>query len=272
MSGQYNSHSNSQPPVAWRYGGNQMKRWRTKANVSREELAEAANYSPDTIKSMEQGVRMPTPRALDVADQLCGAEGLLSSAKEYLQREKFPARAQDFMEREREAISLWWYEVALIPGLLQTEGYARRLIGSHWPPVDEETVEERIAARMERQEILTRKPPVACSFVVFEAALRVPQVDAAQLLWLVGAGRLNGVSIQVLPFARANSAALMGSMVLLETRDRERFAYSTGQSASQLTADPEIISSHAERLSMIRMEALSSSESAEFLEHMAGEL
>lgn len=59
MPGQCNSHS--QPPVAWRYSGNQMKRWRTKANVSREELAAAANYSPDTIKSMEQGVRMPTP-------------------------------------------------------------------------------------------------------------------------------------------------------------------------------------------------------------------
>lgn len=84
VSAQYNSPS----PVAWRYGGNQMKRWRTKANVSREELAEAANYSPDTIKSMEQGVRMPTPRVLDVADELCGAQGLLSAAKEYLQRER----------------------------------------------------------------------------------------------------------------------------------------------------------------------------------------
>jgi DNA-binding transcriptional regulator YiaG len=57
VSAQYNS--NSQPPVAWRYSGNQMKRWRMKANISREELAAAANYSLDTIKSMEQGVRMP---------------------------------------------------------------------------------------------------------------------------------------------------------------------------------------------------------------------
>ncbi|WP_425540936.1 helix-turn-helix domain-containing protein [Streptomyces coeruleorubidus] len=58
VSAQYNS--NSQPPVAWRYSGNQMKRWRMKANISREELA-AANYSLDTIKSMEQGVRMHVP-------------------------------------------------------------------------------------------------------------------------------------------------------------------------------------------------------------------
>jgi hypothetical protein len=43
---------------------------------------------------------------LDVCDDMCGAEGMLSAAKEYLLKEKFPARAQDFMEREKEAISL----------------------------------------------------------------------------------------------------------------------------------------------------------------------
>nr|WP_307841029.1 helix-turn-helix transcriptional regulator [Streptomyces sp. GESEQ-4] len=267
MSGQYNS--NSQPPVAWRYSGNQMKRWRTKANVSREELAAASNYSPDTIKSMEQGVRMPTPRALDVADELCRAEGLLSAAKEYLRREKFPARAQDFMEREREAISHLSYEVTLIPGLLQTKQYARQLIENRVPPLDEETVEERIAARMERQAILTdRKPPVALSFVLHEAALRSPQVDAEQLHRLLEVSRLRNVTLQVLPFERAIPAALMGPMVLLETRDHERLAFTEGPFASELSAGPEVVSRVTERLSLIRAQALSPAESARFIERM----
>ncbi|MEV8397076.1 helix-turn-helix domain-containing protein [Streptomyces niveus] len=76
--------------------------------MSREELAAATNYSSATIKSMEQGVRMPTPRLLDQADVLFEANGKLSAAKNYLRREKFPARAQDFMDREAEVISLWW--------------------------------------------------------------------------------------------------------------------------------------------------------------------
>jgi transcriptional regulator with XRE-family HTH domain len=270
VSGQYNSHS--QPPVAWRYSGNQMKRWRTKANVSREELAAAANYSPDTIKSMEQGVRMPTPRVLDTADELCRAEGLLSAAKEYLQREKFPARAQDFMEREREAISLWWYEVSLVPGLLQTKEYARALIDNRIPPLDEETVEERIAARMERQAILTeRKPPVGLSFVLYEAVLRSPQVDAHQLRHLLEASRLRNVVVQVLPFERAIPAALMGPMVLLETRDHERFAFTESPLASELSADPGAASRVTERLSMIRTQALSPDESARFIERMVNQ-
>jgi transcriptional regulator with XRE-family HTH domain len=267
VSGQYNS--NSQAPVAWRYCGNQVKRWRTKANVSREDLAAASNYSPDTIKSMEQGARMPTPRVLDVADELCHAEGLLSAAKDYLQRERFPAGAVDFMQREKEAISLWWYEVTYIPGLLQTKRYAAALIESHVPLLDEETVQERIVARMERQAILTgRKPPVALSFVLYEAALRGPQVDAEQLERLLEVTRLNNAVVQVLPFERAIAPALMGPMVLLETRDYERYAFTEGALSSSLSADPEVVSRANEMLSMIRAQALSPDESACFIERM----
>ncbi|MER7963673.1 MULTISPECIES: helix-turn-helix domain-containing protein [Streptomyces] len=246
-----------------------MKRWRTRANVTREQLAEAANYSPDTIKSMEQGVRMPTPRVLDVADELCRADGLLSAAKDYLSREKFPARAQEFMEREKEAISFWSYEVTYIPGLLQTEGYAAALIENHVPPLDEETATGRVAARMERQKILTAcKPLVALSFTIYEAALRSPQVDADQLRRLLEVARLRNVVLQVLPFDLAVPVALMGPMVLLETRDHERFAFAEGPLVSELSADPGVVSRASERLSMIRTQALSPAESARFIERM----
>ncbi|WP_437064932.1 helix-turn-helix domain-containing protein [Streptomyces sp. enrichment culture] len=253
----------------WRFTGNQLKRWRTKANISREQLAVAANYSPDTIKAMEQGVRMPTARVLDVADELCGAEGMLSAVKDYLRREKFPPRAQEFMEREREAVSHWSYESTLVPGLLQTPGYARALIENRYPPLDEETVESRIAARMERQAILTeRNPPVGLSFVLYEAVLRGPQVDGEQLRRLLDAARLRNVELQVLPFERAVTSALMGPMVLLETRDHERFAFTEGPFASELSTAPDVVSRVAGRLSMIRAQALSPAESTLFIERM----
>ncbi|MEG3628549.1 helix-turn-helix domain-containing protein [Streptomyces poriticola] len=247
-----------------------MKRWRTKANVSREQLAEAANYSPDTIKSMEQGVRMPTPRVLDVADELCRAEGLLSAAKDYLQREKFPKCALDFMEREREAISYWSYEAGLIPGLLQAKGYMQALIEGYVPPLDEGTVEERIAGRVERQAILTdRKPPVAFAFTVYEAALRSPLVDDEQLRCLLKAAELRNVVLQVLPFERSIPIAVMGPLVLMETSDHERFAYTECQFISDLSAEPTVVRRVTERLSMIRAQALSPAESVRFIERMA---
>ncbi|MCT7351261.1 helix-turn-helix transcriptional regulator [Streptomyces sp. 15-116A] len=253
----------------WRFCGNQLKRWRTKANVSREQLAAASNYSPDTIKAMEQGVRMATPRVLDVADELCRAEGMLSAAKDYLSREKFPPRAREFMEREREAVGHWSYESTLIPGLLQTKAYARALIENRYPPLDDETVEARIAARLERQAILTdRTPPVAFSFILYEATLSTPFVDDEQRRRLLEVAGLRNVTLQVLPFDRAIAAALMGAMVLLDTRDHERLAFAEGPFASELSADPEVVSRVAGRLSMIRAQALSPEESARFIERM----
>ncbi|WP_308401245.1 helix-turn-helix transcriptional regulator [Streptomyces sp. AC512_CC834] len=259
----------SQSPVMWRFSGNQMKRWRTKANISREQLAAAANYSPDTIKAMEQGARMPTPQVLDAADELCRAEGLLSAAKDYLSREKYPARAQEFMEREKEAISRWSYEATLVSGLLQTETYARTLIENRYPPLDEEVVEQRIDARLERQTIFARrKPPVGLSFVLYEAVLRSPLVDAEQLRRLLEVSRLRNVALQVLPFECGVPAALLGPMVLLETRAHERFAFTEGPFASELSADPGVVSRVTERLSMIRTQALSPAESTRFIERM----
>ncbi|MEU9452996.1 DUF397 domain-containing protein [Streptomyces sp. NPDC048277] len=194
-------------------------------------------------------MRRPTSRVLDVADELCDAQGMLSAAKQFLDRERYSAWAQDYIEREREATSIWWYEVSLVPGLLQTQGYARALIDNRILPLDEETVEERIVARMDRRAVLTeRKPPVGLSFVLYEAALRSPLVDGEQLRRLLEVARLRNVVVQGLPFERAFSNALMGPMMLLETRDHERFAFTEGPFASQLSSDPGVVSRVTERL------------------------
>ncbi|OEU95773.1 helix-turn-helix domain-containing protein [Streptomyces oceani] len=267
---------NGQPPVAWRYCGNQLKLWRTGAGVTREQLGEAARYSPDTVKSMEQGARMPTPQLLDAADDLLCAGGKLRAATQYLRREKFPARSQDFMAYEAAAVSLWSYEVSLVPGLLQTRAYAERLIGGHSPPLDDMTVEERVNARLERQSILGQRPPTAFSFVIYEAVLRCPlggtAVYKGQLAHLLEMSARRNVSIQVLPFERAVPAALSGPMVLLESRDFERPAFVEGQSMSQLISDPEKVNTLTQRHGMIRMQALSAEESERFIKRMVDEL
>ncbi|MBB4885696.1 transcriptional regulator with XRE-family HTH domain [Streptomyces netropsis] len=158
--------------MAWRYCGNQIKLWRTQAGISREELGKEAGYEYESVKSMEQGRRKPQLRLLEVADQMCGARGLLLAARDDLKPDKFPVRTQEFMTAEAEAIALHWYETVLIPGLLQTEEYARELISNRCPPVDDETVEERVAGRLERQLKLRPSPTTLFNFVLYEAALR----------------------------------------------------------------------------------------------------
>ncbi|MDF2257934.1 helix-turn-helix domain-containing protein [Streptantibioticus ferralitis] len=262
--------------MAWRYCGNQVKLWRIRAGVSRESLGETAGYEYESVKSMEQGRRRPSLRLLEVADEMCGAQGLLLAAREYLKPERFPARTLAFMQLESEAIAFYSFEPLLIPGLLQTEEYARELMSDSCPPLDDETLAERVAARMQRQEKLRDKPKMAFGFVIYEAALRTlvggPEVMRRQLNRLLEVGELRNVSIQVLPVGRGAYAGLSGSLVLLETVEHDRYALVEGQETSMLHADPERISALAQRHGMIRMQALSAEESARFIEKAAEEL
>ncbi|HZG05687.1 MAG TPA: helix-turn-helix transcriptional regulator [Streptomyces sp.] len=265
-----------QAPATWRYCGNQIKLWRTRAGVSREELGREAGYEYESVKSMEQGRRKPTLRLLEVADEMCGARGLLVAAQEYLRPEKFQSYAQEFMEVESRAITLHWYETLLVPGLLQTEGYARALLNSHCPPLDDETIEERVLARLARQETLVKKPTVMFSFVIYEAALRTSaggsEVMREQMRHLLQAGALRNVSVQILPADRGAHTGLNGPMVLLETDEHEYYAYAEGQETGALYSAPEKVSVFTQRHGVIRMQALSAEESAQFIKEMAEEL
>ncbi|WHM41249.1 helix-turn-helix transcriptional regulator [Streptomyces sp. BPTC-684] len=262
--------------LAWCYCGDQVKLWRESAGVSREELCKATGYQYEYVKSMENGRRKPTLRLLQVADELCDAKGKLLAAHSYLKPEPFPARSQEYMQEEAEAIAVHSYQPVLIPGLLQTEEYARTLISESCPPLDDETVEERVNARLRRQDALRARPSVMFGFIMYEAALRTmvggPQCMGRQLHHVLEAAALRNVSVQVLPMGRCSGLALSGSVVLLESPDHEHYAFAEGQTTSALYADPNKVSELTQRHGMIRMHALSVEESAEFISKVAEEL
>ncbi|WP_327661950.1 MULTISPECIES: helix-turn-helix domain-containing protein [unclassified Streptomyces] len=261
---------------AWRYCGSQIKLWRTEAGVAREALADEAGYGLEYVKSMENGRRKPTLRLLQVADQLCGAGGKIVAAQEFLKPEAHPERSQEFLALEKDAIAFSSYEPLLIPGLLQTPDYAHALISDSCPPLDDETVEERVAGRLKRQKALNERKVVAFSFVLYEAALRTVvgsrEVMKGQFQQLADCGELRNVTVQVLPYGRAYGAALNGAIALLETVDHERYAYVEGPETSVLYADGDKASALTTAHGMIRMHALSPEESAEFIRKVAEEL
>ncbi|WP_329118432.1 helix-turn-helix domain-containing protein [Streptomyces sp. NBC_01465] len=258
---------------AWRYCGNQCKLWRERAGVSRAELGAEAGYEYDTVRSMEVGRRRPTLRLLETADRLCGAKGLLVAAHQFLKPEKFLSYSQDFIRYESEAIVLNAYQPLLVPGLLQTRATARGLLNAHWPPLDDETIEVRLEARLDRQSLL-RKQTRSCSFVIGEAALRhaVGSVDEhrCQLLHLLEVGERRNVTIQVMPFGGAHPG-LNGPFVLLETPEHEQLAYEEGQRMGVLYSDPDEVSVVAQRHAMILRRALGPEESARFIGKLAEE-
>lgn len=158
--------------------GRQIKVARERAGLSQRELGDRIGYGEETISSVERARRTPQPELLVVVDQLLDCGGLLASAAEDVERAKTRRRVRhpewfrNYARLEAEAVGLHDYSSLAIPGLLQTEAHAHVVFGTRQPLLDEATVEQRVAARLDRQQIFDRWPPPFTTFTIEESVGR----------------------------------------------------------------------------------------------------
>ncbi|GAB3109986.1 helix-turn-helix transcriptional regulator [Streptomyces calidiresistens] len=255
--------------------GRQLKLMRTRAGLERPEFGKLVGYAPQSIASFEQGRRIPPPRFIEQADEVLNAGGVLVALKEEVGRAQYPAFFRDMAKLEAEAVSLHVYAALAVPGLLQTEAYARAVFTTRRPLLDGDTVEQRIAARLARQKIFSRKPMPTLSFVIEESVLRRPVGGRAtwrdQLEQLLSHGRLRNVELQVMPNERAEHCGLAGPFTLVETGDGRRMSYVEIQQTSRLYTDRPAVRESEEQYGILRAQALTPSESLAFVEGLLGE-
>lgn len=201
--------------------------------------------------------------------------GELAVLQPEVDRAKLPLFFQDFAGIEAECVSRFAYDPLLIPGLLQTPDCARALLLAHCPRLDAETVEQRIEARLHRQQLLTRTPTVETSFIVGEAALINPLGESnmmkAQLQHLLEVGNLVNVELQVMPIRRGVHTGLNGAFVLVETREHRHVGYIEAQQVGMVISEPAKVSALGLRYGKLRSQALNVDESARLIERLAGE-
>lgn len=257
--------------TSWQLVGAQLRHFRKLAGLTQAALAEQAGVGEDTIASIEQGRRA---LQLDLAiqlDELLDTRGVLRVAVEKIPRkERYQALVKDFVQYEQESLSLLWYEPQLVPGLLQTEEYARFVFGCNYPPIEEEEIEKRVTDRLDRQKILERKPRPILHFILEESILHAelgdPGMMREQLLHLRRCMDLPFVSIQIMPRNTRRHAALAGPLVLLETPDHDQLAYISGQLRAELYDEPADVSALMQRYGMLRSQALTVEESTRLLD------
>ncbi|MFJ3768307.1 helix-turn-helix domain-containing protein [Streptomyces sp. NPDC090082] len=256
--------------------GQSLKTLRVRAKMEREELGKRLGYSASTIASFEQGRRIPPPRAIDRSDEVLDAGGLLTVWKEQLERAQYPAFFQGMAQLEKRAVELLAYDTLVVNGLLQTEEYMRALVGNHCPPVDPETIEQRVTARLARQDIFDRRPAPLLSFVMCESVLRRKVggggVLRGQLENLLLVGQRRNVEIQIMPLVSEDNAGLEGPFTFITRDDGKRFVYAEVQGTSALETDPRQAVLAAARYGIIRSQALTPRESLAFIEKLLGEL
>ncbi|AWL39094.1 MULTISPECIES: helix-turn-helix transcriptional regulator [unclassified Streptomyces] len=250
--------------------------FRVAAGLTQAQLAERATVQMETIASIEQGRRTLLPDLARRLDELLATKGALETAVDNMPEvDLIPAWAERYMDLEREALALSWYDSQVIPGLLQTEAYARAVLRNRVPAFSEDEVNEQAAARLERQDILHRKHPPTISLVVWEAALLLellpPESRAEQLRHLHSCAQLPGVCLQILRLNSKGHAGLDGPFTLLETPDHQQVAYSETQRGSQLVSDPNEVSILAQKYAMLRAQACSPEETLGLLDRLLGE-
>jgi transcriptional regulator with XRE-family HTH domain len=228
----------SGPTVVRMLLGAQLCRLRQASGLTREDAGRAIRASYAKIRRLELGSVGCKER--DVADLLTlygvtgepGREALLALARQanaqgwwHQYGDILPSWFELYLGLEQAASLVRSYEVQFVPGLLQTEGYARAVVELGLPGGTAEEVERRVGLRMARQALLTRPDAPHLWVVVDEAALRRPvggtQVMRRQLEHLVAATALANVTLQVAPFHCGGHAAAGGPFSILRFGEPE---------------------------------------------------
>lgn len=266
------------PSDSLRTFGAVVQALREHAGLSRVEFAALVRFSKHTVESVELGRRMPDESFVERAEEALGNTGALRKAAGHLTRGEAGLAAwfRRWARLEKVAVSLCTYECRLVPGLLQSEGYARAVFEGTIPVITDEELETLLAVRMERQRMLYARPTVPFSFIVEEHVFRrkfgnVEQMRA-MLDHVLEHSAPRNVTLQIVPLEAGLHACLDGPVQLLETPERRRLAYSEGQQNGRLIADPKEVSLLYQRYDKLRSQALNPDDSRGLLERLRGEL
>jgi transcriptional regulator with XRE-family HTH domain len=210
----------------------ELLRRREAAGLTREEAARQLEWSTSTIFRIETGRSRPQPGNVRVLLELYGVtgperDGLIRLAREARQpgwwhsfRDVLPNPYEVFIGLEAGAASIRNFEPVVVPGLLQTEEYARQMSRGGPRELDREDIERRVQVRIERQRILTREDRPRLWAVIDEAVIRRvaggPDVMAEQLRHLIECAEQGKTTLQVVPFSAGAHAGTTGPFIILD--------------------------------------------------------
>ncbi|WP_306313954.1 helix-turn-helix domain-containing protein [Streptomyces hydrogenans] len=266
------------PSDSLRTFGAVVQALREHAGLSRAEFAELVRFSKHTVESVEQGRRMPDEAFVDRGDAALGNTGALRRSAPFLSRAEAGLAVwfRRWARLEKVAVSLCTYECRLVPGLLQSEAYARAVFEGTIPLLTDRKLEVQLTARQKRQLMLRERSTVPFSFIVEEHVFRRRFGGTEDMRELLGhvleISALRNVTLQIVPMEAGLHACLDGTVRLLETPEGRRYGYSEGQQNGRLITDPKEVRLLHQRYDTLRSQALNPKESRGLLERLRGEL
>jgi transcriptional regulator with XRE-family HTH domain len=256
-----------------------LRYYRTRAGMTTEALGQRIHMSGSLIRKIEDGSRTPSAALAEACEHVPELEcnGALTRLhallSEHLRAGGYPVWFADWPRREALARRLRSFELAVVPGLLQTEAYARAVLATG-VGVSDGDLDVAVAARMERQQILNRDDPPDLWVIVDEAVLRRPVGGSAvmreQLEYLAGAARRPNVVIQVIPAATGAHQGLNGGAFAVADFDGSpSVAYMDSALSGTIVEDAEEVDELALTWDTLGIEALPRVASLSLIEEVA---
>lgn len=243
----------------------ELRRARQAAHLSQDQLGRTVNYSGSYVAQIETGRKPPKPDFAKRTDDALGTGGLLKRIlDDLLLKDPTPEWLKPWLLIEQAATALRAFNPLVVYGLLQTEDYARELLRSE----DEELTESRVAARMERQQLLHRDKPPSVVALLDEAVLRrkvgTPDIMYRQLIHLTTVC----AKVQVVPLDAATLRGLDGAFEVADYEGRG-VAYFDTPDHGVVIDSPDLNSRLKERWELLRAEALPHRQSRDLILEVA---
>ncbi|TDC24653.1 helix-turn-helix domain-containing protein [Streptomyces sp. 8K308] len=252
----------------------ELRQLREESGMSLGDLSEVTRYDRSYLSKLERGERLGDLETAKRLDEVYGTRRSLQNLWLLAKDDAYLGRYQRYMALENAARVLQVYVPQTIPGLLQTEEYAREQLWSMPYRADEEDAfEEQLVLRLDRQRILRREESAPHLRVVLdEAAFSRPLKDREawkrQLQRLLDDAELPNVTLQVLPYATGLHGLVGGSLTILWLPDGTCAAYSEGSSSGEMIEEPEEVEQYRLAYDEVSALALSPRDSLEFIRNL----
>ncbi|WP_214413113.1 helix-turn-helix domain-containing protein [Sphaerisporangium fuscum] len=247
----------------------ELQRLRQAAKLTQRQLGARLKYSDSMVNMVEQAKRPPSEDFAKLCDQVFGLDGVMTRLYLGIVRNRAPQYLLSWLDEEARAHCLRTWQPMVIPGLLQTEAYARAVLAS-WPGITDEELEEKLTNRLQRQAILHRENPPVFHVILDEDVIRhpvgSPEIMREQLRYLLEIAQLPNVTIQIVPYEARPHCGLQGGFIIAERNNHVYAAYVDVQPVGRTLDDPQVLMELLRRYDAIRAEAVPFKQSLRLIE------
>lgn len=240
--------------------GRRLRRLREQAGLSLRGLADKLGYPHTYISRVERGEQLPSEALAQAFDVYFTADGLFVELLGLARDALIADYSREFVAKEADAIRIQVFTSSVIPGLLQTDDFARESFTVGLPVESTGELEDRVAARIKRQRRLLEEQPPMYWAVIDEAALKRPAPDKkimrAELEHLLAMAEKPHVTVQVLPFEEGLHPMMGGSLTLLTLKNGATIALVESFDTGEAVESPQRVTGLVQWFDVVRSKAL----------------